>query len=220
MWQHLIVSWWLWLFSLVWRAFMEMPYLFQVVSRPLLRVWRFIGSADWKGLVVLGAFFFSSILLSKWKSKVKEPSEERLAKGSRRDWRQVLANGGPAVLFLIIYHFERDIQWLWAFIAAIAAANADTWASEIGIVGKKKPISVKTWKQVEKGVSGAVSLVGTAGAVGGAAWIAVIAYLLYLPSLLSVIGFAAKRLFRKCNRYVFGCLFPERIWMSELRGSY
>lgn len=166
-------------------------------------------AADWKGLVVLGAFFFSSSLLSKWKSKVKEPSEERLAKGSRRDWQQVLANGGPAVLFLIIYHFERDIQWLWAFIAAIAAANADTWASEIGIVGKKKPISVKTWKQVEKGVSGAVSLVGTAGAVGGAAWIAVIAYLLYLPSLLSVIGFAVAGFFGNVIDTFLGAYFQS-----------
>lgn len=149
----------------------------------------------WKGLILLGAFFFSSSLLSKWKAKVKEPSEKRLAKGSKRDWQQVLANGGPAILFLLIYHFENDTDWLWAFIGAIAAANSDTWASEIGMVGKKKPVSIKTWKQVERGVSGAVSFMGTAGAIAGSVWIAFIACLLYSPSLLSAAGFALSGFF-------------------------
>jgi uncharacterized protein (TIGR00297 family) len=166
-------------------------------------------AANWKGLVVLGAFFFSSSLLSKWKAKVKEPSEKRLAKGSRRDWQQVLANGGPAVLFILIYHFEKDIQWLWAFTAAIAAANSDTWASEIGVAGKKKPISVKTWKQVEKGVSGAVSFAGTAGAVGGAVWIAMIAYILYSPSLLSTICMAMAGFFGNVIDTFLGAFFQS-----------
>ena len=96
-----------------------------------------IGSAVYlgfgaKGLVLLGAFFASSSLWSKYKASLKKGMEEKLAKGSRRDWRQVFANGGTAAMAALIYSFDHMPQWLLIFAVSIASANSDTWASEIG----------------------------------------------------------------------------------------
>jgi uncharacterized protein (TIGR00297 family) len=125
----------------------------------------------WKGLLLLGAFFVSSSIWSKLFTDSKAEIEGRLAKSSVRDWQQVLANGGPAALFIILYHFTGSEWWLYSFAAAIAAANSDTWASEIGPLSRKAPLSIKSLKRVEKGTSGAVSLLGTAAALAGSVFI-------------------------------------------------
>ena len=67
------------------------------------------------------------------------------SKGGRRDAAQVLANGGIAGLFVILHNLLPG-SWLpWAgFCAAMAAANADTWATELGILNPGKPIKIFT----------------------------------------------------------------------------
>ena len=91
----------------------------------------FIGFGE-KGLILLGAFFATSSVWSKYKSFDKKTIEEKLAKGATRDWRQVAANGGAAALFSIIHFFNQDLIWVISFAVCIASANSDTWASEIG----------------------------------------------------------------------------------------
>lgn len=68
-----------------------------------------------KGLLLLGIFFSSSTFWSKYKSSAKKDMEERLAKGAKRDWRQVVANGGTAALFSILSYFEPSNIWLIGF---------------------------------------------------------------------------------------------------------
>ncbi|WP_312471736.1 DUF92 domain-containing protein [Neobacillus sp.] len=142
------------------------------------------------GLVLLGAFFLTSSLWSKYKSSVKNPIEEKLAKGATRDWRQVLANGGAAGLFSFIYYFNPDSTWLIGFAVSLASANSDTWASEIGPLSKKAPIYIRTLKRVEKGTSGAISLLGTLAAVAGSLLISLLSFwLFHLDILLSFLIF-------------------------------
>jgi uncharacterized protein (TIGR00297 family) len=132
-----------------------------------------------KGLVILGLFFVSSSSWSKVKSANKRKAEELLVKGSQRDWQQVLANGGLAAVASGLYYLTDDSIWLLGFCICIAAANSDTWASEIGSMSKGKPISVKTFKQAERGTSGAVSLLGTFAAVVGSFLIALSSFFLF-----------------------------------------
>ncbi|TDL77187.1 DUF92 domain-containing protein [Rhodococcus qingshengii] len=120
-----------------------------------------------KGLFLLGLFFATSSFWSKYKSSAKKDIEEKLAKGTTRDWRQVLANGGCAALLSIIYYFQQDMIWLIGFVVCLASSNSDTWASEIGTLSKRKPVYIRTFKPIEKGTSGAISLLGTAAALFG-----------------------------------------------------
>jgi uncharacterized protein (TIGR00297 family) len=132
-----------------------------------------------KGLFLLGVFFTTSSLWSKYKSAAKAEVEEKLAKGARRDWRQVFANGGAAALISMVYLYNQDIMWLIGFSVCLASANSDTWASEIGSLSKRKPIFIRTFRRIDKGTSGAVSLLGTAAALLGSLLIAILSTLIF-----------------------------------------
>ncbi|WP_066064239.1 DUF92 domain-containing protein [Neobacillus soli] len=132
-----------------------------------------------KGLFLLGAFFASSSIWSKYKSSVKNKIEEKLAKGATRDWRQVAANGGAAGLFSILYYFYNDSTWILAFAICLASANSDTWASEIGSLSRKDPIFIGSFKRIEKGTSGAISLLGSMAALAGALLISLSSFWLF-----------------------------------------
>lgn len=138
-----------------------------------------------KGLVLLGVFFVSSSYWSKYKSAAKKTMEEKLAKGGARDWRQVFANGGAAALFSLLYFFDHSPLWVIGFVVALASANSDTWASEIGSLSKTNPLFIRTFKQVEKGTSGAISGLGSMAALSGALLIAIISIWLFKLDLMA-----------------------------------
>ncbi|WP_139364852.1 DUF92 domain-containing protein [Sutcliffiella halmapala] len=150
-----------------------------------------------EGLILIGAFFISSSFWSKFSKKKKTKTVDLQEKGSQRDIIQVFANGGVPAGFSLGFFFFPSEAWLVGFITAIAVANSDTWASEIGVLSKKKPISIKTLTPVESGQSGAISGLGTAAAVVGSAFIAVISMFLWeeitwsmlvVITLLGIIG--------------------------------
>lgn len=132
-----------------------------------------------KGLIMLGVFFASSSFWSKYKGSAKKEMEEKLAKGAVRDWRQVVANGGAAACFSLIYYFQQDFIWLIGFSVSLASSNSDTWASEIGSLSKKKPVYIRTFKRIDKGTSGAVSPLGTTAAFLGSLLIAMVSTWLF-----------------------------------------
>jgi uncharacterized protein (TIGR00297 family)/Raf kinase inhibitor-like YbhB/YbcL family protein len=143
-----------------------------------------LGGVSWA--VLLLAFFISSSALSRAFSRRKKGLDEKYSKGSRRDAGQVLANGGVAGLFVLAFVILHGLSpdspfliWLWlAFAASLAAANADTWATELGVLNPVPPRLISTGRQVESGTSGAISLVGSLAAFAGAALIALLAWLM------------------------------------------
>lgn len=143
-----------------------------------------------KGLLLLGAFFATSSLWSKYKRLQKSKVEERLAKGSQRDWVQVVANGGGASVASVLYFLYGDPLWIFVFCIFIASSNSDTWASEIGTLSTKSPINIRTFSLVQKGTSGAISLLGTMAGAAGALFIAILSfYLLRLSISLAFLVF-------------------------------
>jgi uncharacterized membrane protein len=55
------------------------------------------------------------------------------------------------------------------FATALAAVNADTWATELGVLNPTQPIMITDpRKRVEKGTSGGISLFGTLASLLGA----------------------------------------------------
>lgn len=136
------------------------------------------------GLIVLGFFFVSSSYWSKYKSRNKADIEKRHEKGSRRDWQQVTANGGTAALFSLLYLIFPSTIWIIGFAISLAAANSDTWASEIGSLSKRRPFFIRTFKPIDAGTSGAVSLLGTFAAISGAFTISLLAFYLFHLSII------------------------------------
>lgn len=150
----------------------------------------FIGTGV-KGLFILGTFFVTSTFWSKFKQDGKRASSDVGEKDGARDYIQVLANGGVPSLASILYYLDDNPIWLIAFVMAIAAANADTWASEIGVLSKREPINLFTWKRVATGTSGAISLLGTLSAFVGSALIGIIARILWSQQLTPPLVIAA-----------------------------
>ncbi|MBI3241478.1 MAG: DUF92 domain-containing protein [Chloroflexi bacterium] len=140
------------------------------------------------GAALLLAFFISSSALSRFKETQKESLVEKFSKGSQRDLGQALANGGVAALCIVGWAATQHPAWWVACAAALAAANADTWATELGVLGKSPPRLITGGQTVEVGTSGGVSAWGTLAALAGSLLIALTALIaIFLdPSLLSL----------------------------------
>jgi len=135
-----------------------------------------LGGVPWAALLL--AFFVSSSALSRLFARRKAALDEKFQKGSRRDWGQVLANGGLGALLALAQAFLPDQAWPWvAFAGAMAAVNADTWATELGVLSRAAPRLITTGKVVERGTSGGITAPGTLAALGGAGLIALLAAL-------------------------------------------
>jgi uncharacterized protein (TIGR00297 family) len=135
-----------------------------------------LGGFPWA--VLLLTFFISSSGLSRAFSRRKADLSEKFSKGGRRDWAQVLANGGLGALLVLIHAWQPQAAWTWiAFVGAMAAVNADTWATEIGVLSRTAPRLITNGKVVERGASGGVSLLGSLAALGGAGLIVIFAAL-------------------------------------------
>ncbi|MEW6084436.1 MAG: DUF92 domain-containing protein [Chloroflexota bacterium] len=150
-----------------------------------------VGGIPWA--VLLLTFFFTSTALSRAFRKRKQGLNEKYAKGDQRDAGQVFGNGGLAAAFVLFHFFypESNIGWI-GFAASLAAVNADTWATELGVLNPTPPRMITNLrKRVEKGTSGGVSLVGTLASLAGSALIAALASLFtYNWSLFLPITFA------------------------------
>lgn len=131
----------------------------------------FIGGGPGYWLMLM-LFFVGSSLAGRVGSR-RRPSLERMhERGSRRDYVQVFANGGVAAIAALLLRMTGHLAFATATAAALAAATADTWASELGVLSSRPPRSILTWRRLEAGTSGGVSWLGTAAAAAGSILIA------------------------------------------------
>lgn len=118
------------------------------------------------GLALLGMFFVSGSLLS-----------ARGRPGSRRTVVQVAANGWTAALGGLAIPFAPSLGWA-VLAGGLAAAQADTWATEIGRRSRHPPRLITTGRVVEAGTSGGITALGTVAAAAGASTLALVAWVL------------------------------------------
>ncbi|MGH2616869.1 MAG: DUF92 domain-containing protein, partial [Thermomicrobiales bacterium] len=126
-----------------------------------------LSGVGFHGGAALVAFFASSTLLGRLPGKTI--LEQR--RGNERDAVQVLANGGVAALLALASAVgpPRARPLFHAgFAGAVAAAAADTWATEIGSRSRRQTRSIVTLQPVPPGVSGGVTWAGIAASAAGA----------------------------------------------------
>jgi uncharacterized protein (TIGR00297 family) len=135
------------------------------------------GLGGWQWAILLITFFVTSSVLTKSFRKNKQFLDEKYSKSGRRDAGQVLSNGALAALFVVLHASFPEVVLPWlGFAASLAAVNADTWATELGVLSPVPPRMITSLhRRVERGTSGGISLLGTFAAILGAALIGVLA---------------------------------------------
>lgn len=146
----------------------------------------FLGGLYMSAIMI--GFFITSSFFTKIKESFVKGLEDINEKTGPRDYMQVAANGGIGLVFAFFYYSTSNLVFLVTYAAAFAASNADTWASELGVLSTSQPISILSFKKAEKGISGAVSLIGTLSALCGALFIASI----YSFGYVFMFGFSMK----------------------------
>jgi uncharacterized protein (TIGR00297 family) len=179
-------------------------------------------AASWYWGALLVVYFVVSTLLSRFGRNRKEQlTAGVLAKSGERDATQVIANGGifaASILLSAIAVDKLAVTLSLAALGALAAAAADTWATEIGTLYGGTPRSLLTMRPVPPGSSGGVSIAGSLAMIAGAAFVGGVAIWLDLTSdfvivlIAGVAGAIADSL--------IGATLQERRWCSACdRGS-
>jgi uncharacterized protein (TIGR00297 family) len=135
------------------------------------------GFGGWTWGLLLLAFFASSSLLSRYRSREKSLVTDKFAKGHRRDLGQTLANGGLGALLAVAYGLSPNPGFFAAFVGAMATVSSDTWATEIGVLSRQSPRLVTTGRPVSPGTSGGITRDGTLAALAGSLFIGLCALL-------------------------------------------
>lgn len=141
-----------------------------------------IGGLSWAVLLI--TFFFTSSALSHYKENVKEALAEKFQKGNRRDIGQVIANGGWGAVIALVFAFYPEPVLFAAFVGTVASVNADTWATELGVLSSAAPRLITSGRVAAVGTSGAITLFGTFAAFCGAFLIGIVAFASVLTAKL------------------------------------
>lgn len=169
-------------------------------------------AAGWDWGVLLVAFFVTSSLLSRVHRREKQHAVDSIvAKGDERDATQVFANGALFAAAAAAFVASPSVAWQAVGAGALAAATADTWATEIGMLSPRAPRSIVTWRHLPAGTSGGVTLLGIFGAVLGAAFIQMTALLLRWPESAVVAALAGGIAGALVDSFA-GALLQQRRW--------
>jgi uncharacterized protein (TIGR00297 family) len=139
--------------------------------------------ADLKWLLLLISFLVLGSLVSKMGYGFKKTI--KMAE-SRRSLKNVLANGLMAILFVLAYSsgFITEEIALVGYVGAIAAANSDTFSSELGMLSRETPRLISNFKTVKTGTDGGITVCGTFAGLLGSFLIGLLAYALFNDILM------------------------------------
>jgi uncharacterized protein (TIGR00297 family) len=133
------------------------------------------GFGGWVWGLLLITFFVSSSVLSHYRRSDKSSVTREFAKDTRRDLWQALANGGVGAALAVAYAFDPEPLLFAAFLGVMATVNADTWATELGVLSRVPPRLITTGQEVAPGASGGVTRFGIWASVAGALLIGAVA---------------------------------------------
>lgn len=126
-------------------------------------------AAGWAwGALLIAYFLSSSALTALGRSRKITRTSETVAPAHRRTARPVMANGGLFAACALLGTFGDAPMLRVAAVGALAAAAADTWATEIGTLWGGTPRSIVTWRPISTGLSGGVTPAGLTASAGAA----------------------------------------------------
>ncbi len=143
-------------------------------------------AASWGWGALLVGYFVASSLLTRMGAEVKAARTGGVVeKGGARDAWQVAANGGLFALASLVTTVGVGGLWPLVGAAALAAATADTWSTEVGTWLGGAPRSILTLREVAPGTSGGITWWGSFGALLGASFVALLAMVTGTPTAMT-----------------------------------
>jgi uncharacterized protein (TIGR00297 family) len=131
---------------------------------------------DWRGYLLLLAFFVIGSACTKLGYRKKEAAKLAQENKGRRGARHALANVSVATACALFAALTpHPVLFALAFAGAFATAAADTSSSEIGQLIGRRTYLVTNFRPVPRGTEGAVSLEGTLAGILASAVIAALA---------------------------------------------
>ena len=136
--------------------------------------------------LLLLIFLVLSVIVTKYRYN------EKRVKGlyeHERGWKNVLSNGLIPGICAVGFALTGSHAWIGAFAGSLAAATTDKFESELGVLSGR-PISLKNFRHVRPGTSGAISPLGTLMGFIGALLLGTFGRLLYSydPFLIFTLG--------------------------------
>ena len=129
----------------------------------------------WTWLVTLLAFLSAGFFVTRWRYDEKKEMGFNEGEDGERDWTNVISNGGvPMLVSLYAFMTEDWEELLPIFVASVAVATSDTFASEVGCLDKRVYM-ITTLKKCEPGLNGGFSPNGQIAALVGALLISLVA---------------------------------------------
>ena len=129
----------------------------------------------WTWLVTLLAFLSAGFFVTRWRYGEKKEMGFNEGEDGERDWTNVISNGGvPMLISLYAFMTEDWEELLPIFVASVAVATSDTFASEVGCLDKRVYM-ITTLKKCEPGLNGGFSPNGQIAALVGALLISLVA---------------------------------------------
>lgn len=130
-----------------------------------------------------------------------------------RSTENVIGNGGIALIMAVTGN-------LYGFLGSLSTATADTLSSELGILSKKRPVLITTFRPVKTGTDGAISVLGTAAELLGVAIILLTIFLFNLANGFGSIDLA-KVLAITAVSGLFGCTVDSLVGATiERKGVF
>ena len=115
-------------------------------------------------LMIFILFFVESIIsraTTRAFNKMTNLPKEKHARGAS----QILANTAVAIVSITLYFFLEAPIFLFASVVSIAEEFSDSIASDVGRLSRRAPRDILSFKSVDAGISGGVSVLGISSAL-------------------------------------------------------
>lgn len=121
-----------------------------------------LGGWSWAVTVLVG--FLLTSMLSRRRDRIERNTPNRLR--AKRNTRQIIANASLLPALAVTTTLVDDLGAVQAtFLGTASALCGDTWATALGTVSTRRPVLITTFRPVQPGTPGAVSVLGLVAAI-------------------------------------------------------
>lgn len=167
-------------------------------------------SGFWQAVFLVGMYMAVFLVDMFLGTKMEQATKGIHEKGDIRNHKQILANGSAGCICILLYKIWGEPAFLIGYYASIYEVMADSIASDVGVLSKKAPRDICTWKKVSRGISGGVSVLGILASVIACSCAGILTGMVLKWDGLVVLVVAAAAYLGMIADSVIGSIFQEK----------